>query len=75
MVNTILFTSMVSMFYFTGNVPRPFADAAFDKFETQKLVQAADKKYISNEIRVFGGHILLVMNVVYEQKVLYRMEF
>jgi hypothetical protein len=75
MADAVLLTSFVTLFHFTGNVPRSFADATFDRMETRRLVEAAERKYVPKELKIWGGNFAVIASAVYEQKIVYRLEF
>lgn len=66
---------MVSMFHFTGNIPRPFTEAAFNKMEMAKYSKAFEERYLSQELRLQLGNIAIVMNAMHDRKIVFKTDF
>lgn len=75
MIDTLLIMSLASLIHFNNEIPQPFQEATFEKFEVGRMMEQANRKYVPNKIRLLGGNIFFVLNTVYEQKVNYKLEF
>ncbi len=60
------------MYNFTGTIPKPFADASYRQFEVERYANTANEKYVSSELRLFGGKIIILVNAVQTQQITYR---
>ncbi len=75
MLNSFLVISLMSMYFTTGSVPQQMSHACYNQLETQKYVDAIEYRYVSPNMKRYGGDTLLIMNVVFRQKIEYRIEF
>lgn len=75
MSDALLLVSLMTMFHRTGGVPDKLAEAAYIQLDTQRYVDAIDKRYVPDGLRLFGGKVLLITNLVYRQQINYRIEF
>jgi hypothetical protein len=67
--------AIAGMYHFTGSVPSQLNNMAYDRFEVQKLSEAADKKYIPQELHIWGARIGILVSAAYEQKVVLHVSF
>jgi hypothetical protein len=75
MANALFFMAATSMYHFTGSVPKPFTEQVWERYGGPEIVKGLDERYLSEEVRLYGGNIAVGAQMLFQQKIIFKTEF
>lgn len=75
MTEALLAMGAACMLNFAGGIPKPYMDQTWSLVGGERLVQQLDERYISEEVRIYGGNLAIGAQVLFQQKLILRTEF
>lgn len=75
MTAALLVMTSACMLNFTGGVPKPLLEKTLDNSGANKLVRQLDERYLSEELRLYGGNLAVGAQVLFQQKLILTTSF
>jgi hypothetical protein len=75
-VNTaLLIMASACMLNFNNGIPSPLLEETWRATGGQDVIKAIDERYISEEVRLYGGNIAVGLQMIFQQKVILKADF
>lgn len=63
------------MLHFAGGIPKPLLDQTWERTGGPQLIRQLDERYLSEEVRLYGGNIAVGAQMIFQQKLIFKAEF